>query len=38
MLRGKGFPLVLKMAVYKRYVWPALLYESELWRLREDNL
>ena len=35
LLYGRRLPLKLKGAVYKRYVWPAILYESEAWFLKE---
>ena len=36
LLYGRRFPLKLKGAVYKSYVRPALLYESEAWCLIES--
>ena len=37
-LYGRGFPLRLKGAVYKSYVWPAMLYGSEEWCLKESEI
>ena len=34
LLYGRRFPLRLNGAVYKSYVWPAMLYGSEAWCLR----
>ena len=38
LLYGRRFPLRLKGAVYKSYVWPAILYGSEVWCLRESEM
>ena len=38
MLYGKRFPLKLKGAVYKSYVRPAILHESEAWCLKESDM
>ena len=38
MLYGRIFPLMLKGAVYKSYVRPAVLYGSEAWCLRESEM
>ena len=35
---GKKFPLKLKGAVYRSYVWPAILYGSEAWCLKESEI
>ena len=35
LLCGRRFPLRLKGAVYRSYVWPAILYGNEAWRLKE---
>ena len=32
------FPLKQKEAVYKRNVWPAILYGSEAWSLKESEM
>ena len=37
LLYGRGFPLKLNGAVYKSYVRPATLYESEAWCLKESG-
>ena len=36
LLYGRRFPLRLKGAVYKSYVWPAMLYGSEAICLKES--
>ena len=38
LLYGRKFPLRLKGAVYKSYVRPAILYESEAWCLKESEM
>ena len=35
-LCGRRFPLKLKRAAYKSYVWPAILYGSEAWCLKRE--
>ena len=38
MLHGRIFPLELKGAVYKSYVRPAILYGSEAWCLKDNEV
>ena len=38
LLYGRRFPLRLKGAVYESYVWPAILYGSEAWCLKESEM
>ena len=38
LLYGRRFPLGLKGAVYKSYVRPAILYGSEAWCLKENEM
>ena len=38
LLHCSRFPLRLKGAVYKSYVKPAILYESEAWCLKESEM
>ena len=38
LLYGMRFPLILKGAVNKSYVRPAMLYGSEVWRLKESEM
>ena len=38
LLYGRRFPLKLKWSVYKSYVRPAILYESEAWCLKESEM
>ena len=38
LLFGRRFPLRLKGAVYKSYVKPAILYGSEAWCLKENEM
>ena len=38
LLHRKIFPLRLKQAVYKSYVSPAMLYESDAWCLKEREM
>ena len=37
LLYGWKFPLMLKGAVYKHYVMPAILYGSKAWCLKEGE-
>ena len=37
LLHGR-FPPTQKGAVYKNYVWPAMLYGSEMWCLKESEM
>ena len=38
LLYGRGFPLILKGAVYESYVRRAILYGSEAWCLKESEM
>ena len=38
LLYGRMFPLRLKWVVYRSYVGPAILYESETWCLNESEM
>ena len=38
LLYGRRFPLRLKGAICKSYVWPAILYGSEAWCLKEGEM
>ena len=38
LLYVRRFPLMLKGAVYKSYVRPAILYGSEAWCLKENDM
>ena len=38
LLYVRIFPLRLKGAVYKSYVWPAILYGGEAWCLKERKI
>ena len=38
LLYGRRFPLKQKVAVYKSYVRPAILYGSETWCLNESEM
>ena len=38
LLHGRKFLLKLKLAVYKSYVRPAILYGSEAWCLKESEM
>ena len=38
LLYGRRIPLRLKVAVYRCYVWPAILYGSEAWCQKESEM
>ena len=38
LLYDMTFPLMLNWTVYRTYVWPAMLYGSEAWCLRESEM
>ena len=38
LLYGRRFHLMLKGAVHRSYVWPAILYGSEAWCLKESDI
>ena len=38
LLDGRRFPLRLKAAVYESYRWPTILYVSEAWCLKENDM
>ena len=38
LLYGRRFLLSLKAAVYKSYVWPAILFGSEAWCFEESEM
>ena len=35
---GRRFPLMVNGSVYKSYIRPAILYESEVWCLKESEI
>ena len=38
LLYGRRFPLMLKGAVYRSYIGPAILHRSEAWCLEESEM
>ena len=38
LLYGRRYPLLMKGAVYKSYIRPAILYGSEAWCLKESEI